>query len=127
MTYAQPVGNGIPPEFRQQFESLGEAVVIHRLTRFEDRAQREAALEWLRQREAARCEAEAEKERHAEQRENRRMALVAACTAVMIVATLSFVILRPQPAPQALIRAEGVAMSGAADIEELLHGEGVLP
>lgn len=94
MSYAQPAGGRIPPEFQQLFESLGEAVVIHRLTRFEDRAQRDAALEWLRQREAARRKMRDDEERLEEQRDRRRLImLVAGMALTSAAAALAFILL----------------------------------
>ncbi len=61
----------LTPELRFEFDRLGEAVVVHRLTKFESRAIREAAFEWLRERQAQRECQHNERRRNARVREQR--------------------------------------------------------
>ena len=83
-------GARIPPEFTEQFERLGEPVVIHRLTRFDDPAWCRAARDWLAEREAMRHGEELVVER----RERRRTAVYVAAMALAWVAILSTLLLQ---------------------------------
>lgn len=90
----------IPPELAEQFEKLGEPVVIHRLTRFDDPAFRTAARDWLADREAARQVARHGRELAEEKRERRRMILLVAGMVVAWTAMLSLFFLQPSPPPR---------------------------
>lgn len=127
MPYARQVGDGIPRKFLRQFEALGEPVVIHRLARFDDRAQREAALEWLRQCRAARREAQVERERQKGRRENRRVAIAAIGT-VAVILTIFAVVSSYRPPPQSPLAAlSAPSVLGAAEFQEPHNNGGVLP
>lgn len=67
----------LTPELRYEFNRLGEAVVVHRLTKFESRAIREAALEWLREQQEVRDRRHHERRRGERTRE-RRWIIIAA-------------------------------------------------
>jgi hypothetical protein len=69
--------NILTPELRFEFSRLGEAVVIHRLTKFESRAIREAAFAWLREQQEAR-ERSHHQRRQSERVSERRWMLIAA-------------------------------------------------
>lgn len=119
MADAQLTKTSIPPELLRQFDALGEAAVALKATRSEDPSQRDAALEWLRQRRAARREERAKKARE----EKRRLAVLAAGTAIVsVIAIAAFVLLRaPEPA------SETRGLSGASDTRELPSRRDVLP
>lgn len=67
----------LTPELRYEFSRLGEAVVVHRLTKFESRAIREAAFEWLREQQQQRERLHHERQRNEHARE-RRWIIIAA-------------------------------------------------
>jgi hypothetical protein len=99
------VGARIPPELAEQFERLGEPVVIHRLTRFDDPAFCRAARDWLADREAARRMARHSRERASERRERRRTAILTSALMLTWVILFAFFILLPwqdagAPAPE---------------------------
>jgi hypothetical protein len=69
--------NVLTPELRFEFNRLGEAVVVHRLTKFESRAIREAAFEWLRERQEQRQHSD-HRRRQVERARERRWVIIAA-------------------------------------------------
>jgi hypothetical protein len=91
----------IPPELAEQFEKLGEPVVVHRLTRLDDPAFCRAARDWLADRETARQVARHGRELVEDRRERRRMILLAAGLVIAWSAILSALLLQPAaPPPQ---------------------------
>jgi hypothetical protein len=87
-------GAGIPPEFVEQFERLGEPVVIHRLTRFDDPELRRAAREWLSQRQAEREARQFLHRRDVARRLRRRTVLFAAAMILVWTGVILFFLLR---------------------------------
>lgn len=75
--------NILTPELRFEFKKLGEAVVIHRLTKFESRAIREAAFEWLRELEEERDQARLRNQQRERVRERRWIAIAVAVLGVV--------------------------------------------
>jgi hypothetical protein len=89
----------IPPDLVEQFEKLGEPVVVHRLTRFDDPVFCRAARDWLADRETARQVARHGRELAEDRRERRRIILLAAALIIAWLAILAALLLQPATAP----------------------------
>ncbi|HEX2116846.1 MAG TPA: hypothetical protein VHM01_20770 [Alphaproteobacteria bacterium] len=85
----------IPPELAEQFERLGEPVVIHRLTRFDDPTFCRAAREWLAEREAARRLVRHNQELASERQDRRRTAILTSALILSWVILFAFFTLLP--------------------------------
>jgi phage terminase Nu1 subunit (DNA packaging protein) len=70
----------VPSDLVREFEAMGEPVVAHRFTRFDDARMRAAAQEWLAQRTAEREAALDAAESEAERRGRRITAALAVAT-----------------------------------------------